>query len=103
MSDTATWLTHEFTTYPRANTTWNNVAGIYIFSGITPQNQWTPHYIGQCDSFENRIPSHEKWDKAQALGATHVHAMVVSKQADRDRIEKELIQAYQPHLNIQLK
>jgi hypothetical protein len=99
----ATWLTHEFTVYPYASTTWNNVAGIYIFSGVNRQNQWVPLYIGQCDSFQNRIPSHEKWDKAQALGATHVHARAVSIQADRDSIEKELIQAFQPQLNSQLK
>lgn len=103
MSDTAIWLTHVFTVYPHAGTTWHNVAGIYIFAGVTRQNQWVPLYIGQCDSYQNRIPSHEQWDKAQSLGATHVHALVVSKQADRDVIERALVQAYQPPLNAQLK
>ncbi|HUK99804.1 MAG TPA: hypothetical protein VLX29_03005 [Nitrospirota bacterium] len=103
MSTKMKWLTHELTVYPHDGTTWHNVAGIYIFAGVNRQNLWDPLYIGQCGSFQDRIPSHEIWDEAQSLGATHVHAMVVSKQADRDKIEKELIQAYQPPLNTQLK
>lgn len=102
MSNIATWKGHEFIVYPHT-TTWNNVAGIYIFAGINRQNQWIALYIGQCDSFQNRIPSHEKWDKAQSLGSAHVHAMVVSRQADRDAIEGDLIRSYQPPLNDQLK
>ncbi len=105
MSDTgtATWLTYTFTVYPHAGTSWNSVAGIYILTGVNRQNQWEPLYIGQCDSFLSRIPSHERWDEAQALGARHIHALVVSKQEDRDIIEKALIRAYQPPLNDLLK
>ena len=34
---------------------------------------------GSVGSFKTRmVPSHEKWSKAQSLGATHVHAKVVS-------------------------
>lgn len=99
---TINWISHEFTVYQHTGQ-WNNVGGIYIFAGVNPQNQWTPYYIGQYDSFQNRIPSHEQWGKAQSLGATHVHAMVVSLAATRDTIESELIQAFQPHLNAQLK
>jgi hypothetical protein len=99
---TATWLSYEFTVYPPA-TQWNNVAGIYIFSGMNQQRYWVPYYVGQCDSFADRIPSHEQWDTAQSLGATHVHAMVVPQAADRNRIERALIQAYEPRLNAQLR
>lgn len=102
MNTTITWLTYEFIIYQPA-TQWNNVAGIYIFAGVNLQNQWVPYYIGQCDSFQNRIPSHEQWDKARSLGATHVHAQGVPLAADRDLIERQLIQAYQPCLNTQLK
>lgn len=103
MNQTETWGGYAFTVYPHDSTTWNNVAGIYIFVGVNRENQWTPLYVGQCDSFQVRIPSHEKWEKAQSLGAKHVHAMVVSRQADRDLIEKALIQAYRPPLNVQLR
>ena len=102
MNDKAAWLSHGFTIY-QPPTQWNNVAGIYIFVGVNSQNQWDPLYIGQADSFQDRIPSHEQWEPAVELGATHVHAMVVPLEANRDTIEKELIQAYQPPLNIQLR
>ncbi len=102
MSDKVTWLNHEFNVYLHEEQ-WNNVSGIYIFAGVNSQNQWVPYYIGQADSFQDRIPSHEKWDKAQSLGATHVHAKVVSQQSQLDSLEQGLIQKFQPYLNTQLK
>jgi hypothetical protein len=93
------WLTYEFGIYDYEEQ-WSNVAGIYIFAGVDSQNYWVPYYIGQADSFQDRIPSHEKWDKAQSLGATHVHTKTVSQQFERDKIEQELIQNFQPSLNV---
>jgi excinuclease UvrABC nuclease subunit len=103
MADTVTWLTHEFVVYAQACTTWHDVAGVYIFCGLTPQRQWRAYYIGQADSFQSRLPGHERWDEAARLGATHVHARVVPQAASRDTVERELIQAYQPPLNVQLR
>jgi predicted GIY-YIG superfamily endonuclease len=60
-------------------------------------------YIGQTDSFRDRIPGHERWDEARRAGATHVHAMVVTNSSERDRIEAELIRHYQPKMNELLK
>lgn len=102
MSDTVKWLSYEFTVYA-PNAPWNQVAGVYIFCGLNAQNQWHAVYIGQTDSFANRIPSHEQWAAAVRLGATHVHARGVSEAATRDAVERELIQAYQPPLNTELK
>ena len=96
--NTATWLGYEFTVYNRFGTTWNNVAGIYIFTAIVG-SQWKAYYIGQCDSFQNRFRTHERWDEAARLGATHVHARVVPLAANRDALESSLIQACQPPLN----
>jgi len=67
------------------------------------RNQWVPYYIGQTNSFADRIPNHENWSAAVRLGATHVHARVESQAATRDRIKAALIAAYQPALNVQLK
>ena len=104
MTITAKWLSHEFTVYKHnEQNQLNNRSGIYIFAGLNPQDKWTPYYIGQCDSFENRIPSHEKWDMAQSFGATHVHVIVVPLVKLRDSIEQELIQGYQPVLNVHLR
>jgi len=102
MNTTTNWLDNEFMVLAK-EAQWNNVAGIYIFAGVTPQNQWKAYYIGQADSFQNRIPSHEQWASARSLGATHVHALVVPLVANRDKLEASLIQAYQPPLNTQLK
>ena len=97
------WLAYGFTVYDPRNTTWNDVGGIYIFAGITNLYQWRAFYIGQAKSFRDRLPNHENWNSAVRLGATHVHVMVVPQAASRDLIEAQLIEAYQPTLNVQLK
>ena len=102
MIDAVQWLGQDFNVLPY-NANWADSAGIYIFCGLNQQNQWTPFYIGQASSFRDRLPSHEMWNKAQSLGATHVHAKVVEQQAQRDSLEAELIQTFQPPLNDQLK
>lgn len=103
MATTATWSGQQFSVYEAANTNWNDKAGIYIFASITPQNQWKALYIGQADSFKSRLANHERWAEAQRLGAAHVHAIVVPLQANRDSLERQLIQAFQPPLNTLLK
>jgi excinuclease UvrABC nuclease subunit len=102
MSDTVKWSGYEFIVYDAATTTWNDAAGVYIFTGLK-NGTWQPYYIGQAKSFKERFSSHEKWDAARRLGATHVHAMVVSQAASRGTIETALILAFRPPLNDQLK
>ena len=97
-----TWLDYEFSIY-EPSVQWDNVAGIYIFCKKTQPKEWVPYYIGKCDSFQDRIPSHERWDEAQAIGATHIHVLKVPQQLQRDSIEKELVKHFQPPLNKQLK
>ena len=100
MADTVNWLSYEFTVYER-NTNWNNVGGIYIFTGLNLQNLWVAYYIGETGSFSTRIPSHERWFQAVQLGATHVHARGESLEASRVAVEIELIQNFDPPLNKQ--
>jgi excinuclease UvrABC nuclease subunit len=102
MADRINWLTHSFSINdPGAS--WKEVAGVYIFAGINQANQWVPLYIGQASSLAARLATHERWSEAKRLGATHIHARAVAKQSDRDAIERALIEAFQPHLNSQLK
>jgi len=82
---------------------WSAHSGIYIFAGFNSENLWVPLYIGQASQFCERLASHERWEEAVQLGATHVHAMVAPLQENRDLIESQLIQCYQPPLNVQLK
>lgn len=95
---TVTWGSHDFGIYLKAGN-WTNVPGIYIFAGKNQQGYWVALYIGQATSFAERIPNHERWEEAARLGATHVHACSVKSATDRDTIEAELIEKYQPRLN----
>jgi len=98
MSDTVKWSSYDFYVLPKESA-WHAVGGVYIFTGKNAQGLWYPLYIGQAESLAARIPTHERWQEAARLGATHVHAMVVQQEANRDTIERELIAAYQPTLN----
>ena len=102
MSNTVSWSGYPFGVYNHG-ADWSHNGGIYIFCGVNPQNQWVALYIGQADSFRNRIPQHEQWNQAVRLGATHVHAMAVQQASTRDAIERQLIQSHQPYLNVQHK
>lgn len=97
------WLNYGFGVY-LPNATWNPIPGIYIFCFVNPQkNVWEPLYIGETESFKDRFANHDRWDEACRLGATHVHAMAVQQAGARLLIEKELIQRFQPVLNVQHK
>lgn len=92
--------TLEFTVYDTSASR-NDVAGLYVFAYPTDETHWFPVYVGQTDSFKDRIPSHEKWDAAVRYGATHIHALAVSLAANRDKWEKMLIEHLQSPLNLQ--
>jgi len=102
MSDTVNWAGREFSVHQQT-ADWNDVEGVYIFSVLNSQNRWVAIYVGQTDSFRNRIPRHEAWNPAVQMGATHVHATVVPQVVERDRLERSLIATYQPPLNVQLR
>jgi hypothetical protein len=102
MSGTVNWSSYEFeVAHPTAD--WRNVGGVYIFSGLNRQGLWVATYIGETESFRDRVPGHERWAEAARLGATHVHARVVQQAATRERIEEELVRAYRPPLNSHYK
>jgi hypothetical protein len=95
------WDNHPFGIYQFGDL-WNDVGGIYIFAGPNYlTGRWGPWYVGQTDSFRNRIPQHEKWIPAVLRGATHVHAMVAPLADMRLAVEQRLIATFQPPLNVQ--
>ena len=106
MSETVRWLNHDFTVFALKDD-WNAVAGLYIFAGLAKDDQgttvWCPFYIGQTRNFSKRLPTHRNWPAAQRLGATDVHAMTMKSWGNRAEIERDLIQSYQPRLNVQLR
>lgn len=99
MSGTAIWLNYQFEVFPALGTVWNPVPAVYVFAGVNEHRQWAALYIGQAASLADRFRNHERWPQAQRLGATHVHVLRVPNQADRDMLERRLIQTYQPHMN----
>lgn len=96
------WKQHEFQVFDADRVAWNDVPGIYIFPAIVNE-QWKAMYVGQAKSLKDRLGNHERWGEARLRSVRHIHAMVVPLQADRDRIEEELIQALQPKMNTMLK
>lgn len=92
----------EFTIYDR-NEGWNQVAGLYIFSFLATNGRWTALYVGQTNDFSARLPSHEKLNEAVQRGATHIHALVVPLQQNRDALELRLVRHLQPPMNDQLR
>lgn len=93
--------TLEFDIYNN-NDGWSKNAGLYIFSYLAAGG-WVALYVGQTDDFSKRPAVHDRLDEAVRLGATHIHARVVSLQADRDQQEVALIRHLQPSLNEQHK
>lgn len=85
------------------NDGWLSKPGLYIFTFLDTNGMWTPLYVGQTDDFSVRFPRHEKLGEAVQLGATHIHALHVPLQADRNRLEFALISYLQPTINVQLK
>jgi excinuclease UvrABC nuclease subunit len=87
------------------NTNWNNVAGVYIFAYRINPTHWHALYVGKAVDFKTRPmpPSHERWNEAIRLGATHIHAAVVPQAAMREKLEEMLIQTLQPEMNVQLR
>ena len=82
------------------NAPWNDVPGVYIFAGLDATGQWwSAKYIGQTNSFRQRMWNHERWQEAMGLGATHVHGMVMQDAAQRLTAEADLIEGYRPPLN----
>ena len=97
----ARWLDRDFHVYDAGITAWNGVPGLYIFAAEdSARRVWRAPYVGETHSFEERIPTHEKWPEARQLGATHVHARVEQDGVLRTALEHQLIQAFQPPLNV---
>ena len=81
---------------------WLDKPGNYLFCRWTLQG-WVIQYVGECQSFSVRMPSHERWDEAvRDYGVTLAFSHLTGGGADvRQREERDLIQAYDPPMNVQ--
>jgi len=103
MPDTCNWpgasgKHYNYTIY-KMDGTWNDVPGNYIFAKRGSSGKWQPVYIGQTESFKDRLPDHNELPCVNRNGATHVHAHVnQSEQARRDE-EADLLANFTPPCN----
>jgi hypothetical protein len=78
------------------------VSGNYAFVKQVPNGNFTILYFGETDNLRERISNHEKLDDAKRLGMTHIMAHTTPAGATaRLAEEADLIQKWQPPLNIQ--
>ena len=79
--------------------------GVYAFARLgtnaLSDRVWRLIYVGQARRLNKRLPTHENWPAARQQGATHVLYMLQEHKDARLRIERELIEEYQPILNLQ--
>lgn len=93
--------------YYEPNTIWHDLPGIYAMvrrqiPNLLRPNHFEPVYIGRTVSFADRLPSHENWTRARALGATGYLAMVMhGPEQGRAAVEIDLIRAFNPPINKQ--
>jgi hypothetical protein len=84
---------------------WKDVGGNYAFAYVAcclvGLGQWVILYIGETESFQKRMPSHEVWPEAIGHGATHVLAHSNINTLARMSEERDLIEFYRPRLNKQ--
>jgi len=69
--------------------TWNDVPGNYIFARLNDNRRWTAIYIGETESFKDRLTeSHKKLPCARENGFTHVHAHI-NRDGEQARLDEE--------------
>ena len=75
-----------FTIY-EIGTYWNDVPGNYIFTKETSPHTWEAIYIGETESFKDRLPNHNELPCVHRNGGTHIHAHI--NRDSRARLEEE--------------
>lgn len=80
------------------------VAGNYAFLKPNLTGGYTPLYFGESANLKDRLPTHEVWSEAVRLGATLIvaHSKPAGELARKNE-ERDLIEAWNPVLNVQHK
>lgn len=92
------WNEAEFVVLPYEHD-WPESPGVYVFAAPSFFGRWSAIYIGETGDLADRIPNHEMWPRARALGATKVHARIVPSIFGRILLEDSLITLHDPPLN----
>lgn len=94
---------YEFGIYTTDHDFNENSGGVYVFSKRERNGESAVHtilYIGKAIKFNQRLNSHEKWEKAAKLGANCICIFAVQKETEMLSIEEDLIKGQSPQLNI---
>lgn len=78
---------------------WNDVPGNYIFAYKTEPTVWAPVYIGETESFKDRLPNHPELPCIRRNGGTHIHAHVNQNSQGRLDEEADLLKNHNPPCN----
>ena len=76
--------------YP-IDTSWNDVPGNYIFAKETSSRNWKAVYIGETESFKDRLPNHNELSCVHRNGGTHIHVHVNKDSSARLDEEADLL------------
>ena len=99
------WLGHLFAIYER-DVAWEELPGVYLLCRWTPwtSGKWSVLYVGETSNFRMRLTrENEMWTTAFNSGMTHIHARQIGNRSLRQQIEKDLIEAFLPPLNMRRK
>ncbi len=103
MADKCTWTglsgkVYEYNIYPISDN-WNDIAGNYIFAKESSPHKWEAVYIGETESFKDRLPSHNELPCVKRNGGTHIHAHTNQDGQARLDEEADLIATGRPPCN----
>ena len=95
MADKCKWIgasgkEYFYDIYP-INTDWNDVPGNYIFAKETTPHNWEAVYIGETESFKDRLPNHNELPCIRRNGGTHTHVRINRDSRARLAEEAELL------------
>ena len=103
MAEIQKWSNYAFVSMTLAEVCKSNDSGVFIFAGKNQQSYyWTAYFVGETHNFKN-LKNHPLWEKAEKMGATHVHIPAVYSTLDkhgRKFCAEEIIKFYKPALNI---
>ena len=63
---------------------------------------WIPLFLSRTGNLAKRLASHEQWEEAQLLGATHVLVCQHDERDAREYVEADLSAALKPVMNAPL-
>lgn len=81
---------YEYKIFPIGND-WDDVPGNYIFAKKIARVKWEAIYIGETESFKDRLPNHNELPCIRKNGGTHIHIHVNRESRARLAEEADLL------------